>query len=92
MNTVILKHALKHGLGESEVKYAWESPIRCRMRESKDEPPRWIAIGTLQDGRMAELVAFEDNQGNWNVYHAKVPPTTKFLKELGFRGGKHGSH
>jgi len=90
MKTQVLSCALKHGLSESDVIYAWESPIRCRQRQSKDEPPRWIAIGILPDGRMAELVAFESLAGEWCVFHAKVPPTTKFINELGLKGGIHG--
>jgi len=86
----VLPHALKHGLTEREVTYAWLNTIRCRQRKSKDEPPRWIAIGTLPDGRLAELVAFEDSEGNWCVFHAMVPPTEKFIKELELKGGKHG--
>jgi hypothetical protein len=85
---IVLSHALKHGLSEKEVAYAWQSPILCRKRQSKDEPPRWIAIGTLPDGRMAELVAVEDITGTWHVFHAMTPPTKKFIKELGLKGEK----
>jgi uncharacterized DUF497 family protein len=80
---IVFQNALKHGLTEKEVAYAWNSPIRCRQRLSDDEPTRWIAIGMLPDGRMTELVAFQDTKGNWNVYHALTPPTKKFIKELG---------
>lgn len=79
---IVLSNALKHGLTEKEVAYAWKSPLRCRRRASKDEPPRWIAIGVLPDGRMAELVAVEDSFGNWVVFHANTPPTKKFIREL----------
>lgn len=86
MPVVVLPHALKHGLTEEEVTYAWNCPIRCRQRQSNDEPPRWIAIGCLPDGRFAELVAFQDAGGTWVVFHAMTPPTKKFKKELGMRG------
>lgn len=41
----------------------------------------------LPDGRMAELVALEDSQGRWHVFHAMVPPTKKFKRELGMARG-----
>jgi len=90
MNLLVLPNALKHGLSKEEVEYAWRSPLRCRQRQSKDEPPRWIAIGILPDGRVVELVAFEDVNGAWVIFHANTPPTDKFLKELGIKGGRHG--
>lgn len=70
--------------GPDEVAYAWENPLRCRQRNGADDPPLWIAIGVLADGRMAELVGFLDEGGIWCVFHAMVPPTKKFKKELGF--------
>lgn len=81
--TEIDRHALKHGLTAEEVKYAWENPIACRARKGEDDPPIYIAIGVLPDGRMAELVGLETDRGTWLVFHAMVPPTKKFLKELG---------
>lgn len=77
-------HALKHGLSADEIAYAWENPLRCRQRNGTDDPPLWIAIGALADGRVAELVGFLDEDGIWCVFHAMVPPTKKFKKELGF--------
>jgi hypothetical protein len=90
MKTRILPHALRHGLTEDEVAYAWASLIRCRQRQSGDDPPRWIAIGSLPDGRMVEMVAFESLAGEWYVFHAMTPPTTKFIQELGLKAGRHG--
>lgn len=85
--TVVLPHALKHGLSADEVAYAWDSPIACRQRSGENDPPIWIAIGVLPDGRMAELVALENAAGQWVVFHAMVPPTKKFVKELGLDRG-----
>jgi len=83
-----LPHALKHGLTEHEVAYAWQSPLRCRQRHGTDDPTIWIAIGILPDGRFAELVAFLDEDAYWCVFHAKTPPTKKFFKELEMRYGR----
>lgn len=82
VEVLVHPHALKHGLSEEDVVTAWRNPLRCRMRLCDEEPQRWIAIGALADGRMAELVAIETGEGGWLVYHAMVPPTKKFLKEL----------
>ena len=49
-------NALKHGLTSEEVAYAWENPIRCRQRNGTDDPPLWISVGSLPDGRFAELI------------------------------------
>ncbi|MBQ9001498.1 MAG: hypothetical protein IJ087_06560 [Eggerthellaceae bacterium] len=83
------EHATKHGLTESEVAYAWENTIKSRRRHGTDDPPIWIAIGILPDGRFAELVAFMDMKGTWCVFHAMTPPTKKFKRELGL--GKEGT-
>ena len=83
----VLPSALRHGLSETAISYAWESLVRCRQRQSNEEPPRWIAIGILPDGRIAELVAFESLTGEWYIFHAMTPPTAKFINELGLRRG-----
>ena len=79
------RNALKYGLSKEQVAYAWESPIRCRQRHATDDPPLWISIGSLPDGRFAELIGFMDIDGTWCVFHAMVPPTKKFKRELGWR-------
>lgn len=66
-------------------KDAWENPIRCRQRNGTDDPPLWISVGSLPDGRFAELIGFMDIDGVWCVFHAMVPPTKKFKRELGWR-------
>ena len=73
-------NALKHGLTSEEVAYAWENPIRCRQRNGTDDPPLWISVGSLPDGRFAELIGFMDIDGVWCVFHAMVPPTKKFKR------------
>ena len=70
---VVDPHALKHGLSEEEVRHAWCTPIACRQRGGECDPSTWVAIGVLPDERMAELVALEDSQGRWHVFHAMVP-------------------
>lgn len=86
MEVRVLSHALRHGLGGRQVAFAWESPIRCRARSGTDDPVLWIAVGALPDGRLCEMVAFQDSDGAWCVFHAMSPPTKKFLRELGLAG------
>lgn len=81
----IHNNALKHGLTKRQIAYAWENPIRCIQRHGIDDPPLWISIGVLPDGRFAELIGFLDIDGIWCVFHALVPPTKKFQRELGWR-------
>jgi hypothetical protein len=90
MRIKVFSNALKHGLSEDDVLYAWQSPIRCRQRNGTDDPAIWIAIGVLPNGKMAEMVAFQDIDGFWCVFHAMTPPTKKFILELGLKGDKHG--
>lgn len=35
--------------------------------------------------KFAELIGFMDIDGVWCVFHAMVPPTKKFKRELGWR-------
>lgn len=83
-------HAFEHGLSKEDIEYAWENLIRSRQKNGTDDPPIWIGIGILPSGKTVELVAFLDESGIWCVFHAMEPPTQKFLKELGLKGGGHG--
>ena len=58
MDVGIHPNAKKH-LTEKQVLGAWFAVTECIRRESEDEPPRWLAIGWLPDGRSVELVAVE---------------------------------
>lgn len=55
MDVEIHPNAKKH-LTEKQVLSAWLAVTECIRREPKDEPPRWLAIGWLPDGRSVELV------------------------------------
>lgn len=50
-------------------------------RESDDEPPRWLCVGWLPDGRSVELIAVETIFG-WLIIHAMSPVQPKFAKEI----------
>lgn len=75
MDVEIHPNAKKH-LTEKQVLSAWLAVTECIRRESKDEPPRWLAIGWLSDGRSVELVR------GWLVIHALSPVQKKFWQEI----------
>lgn len=80
MEPEIHRNALKH-LTREEVLSAWWSVTKSIRRESDDEPPRWLSIGWLPDGRSAELISVETVDG-WLVIHAKSPVEPKFAREI----------
>lgn len=80
MDVEIHPNAKKH-LTEKQVLGAWLTVTECIRRESEDEPPRWLAIGWLPDGRSVELVAVELIRG-WLFIHALSPVQKKFWQEI----------
>lgn len=80
MEPEIHPNACKH-LSESEVREAWFSVTECVRREAEDEPPRWLAVGWLSDGRSVELIAVELMTG-WLIIHAFTPVQKKFKDEI----------
>lgn len=75
MDVEIHPNAKKH-LTEKQVLSAWLAVTECIRREPKDEPPRWLAIGWLSDGRSVELVR------GWLIIHALSPVQKKFWQEI----------
>lgn len=80
LEPLLHRNALKH-LSREEVLLAWESVVERIQRVSTDEPPRWLMIGWLPDGRGVELIAVETTKG-WLIIHAKSPIEPKFAKEI----------
>ena len=80
MDVEIHPNVKKH-LTEKQVYGAWLAVTECIRRESEDEPPRWLAIGWLPDGRSVELVAVELIRG-WLIIHALFPVQKKFWQEI----------
>lgn len=78
----IAEHALKHGLSEFEIRYAWENFLIRQNRETPFED-HVVSIGVLPSGDLVQMVAVATEQGTL-VYHAMKPPTKKVLSELGF--------
>lgn len=80
MEPEIHRNALKH-LSREEVLSAWGNVVKCIQRASDDEPPRWLCVGWLPDGRSVELVAVETIFG-WLIIHANSPIQPKFAREI----------
>ena len=79
-------NALKH-LTKEEVLYAWDCVVKTIRRDSKCEPPQYLSIGFLKDGRSVELIYVEyfneDEQTmKWLIFHAMSPVKSKFQKEI----------
>ena len=78
MDVEIHPNAKKH-LTEKQVLSAWLAVTECIRRESKDEPPRWLAIGWLPDGRRA----CRGRACPWGlIIHALSPVQKKFWQEI----------
>lgn len=80
MEPEIHPNALKH-LSRGEVLQAWGSVTKSIMRQSPQEPPRWLMVGWLADGRDVELIAVETVSG-WLVIHAMASVQRKFAREI----------
>ncbi len=80
MEPEIHPNALKH-LSRGEVLQAWGSVTKSIMRQSPQEPPRWLMVGWLADGSDVELIAVETVSG-WLVIHAMTPVQRKSAMEI----------
>ena len=80
MEPEIHPNTLKH-LSREEVLQAWGSVTKSIMRQSPQEPPRWLMVGWLADGRDVELIAVEMASG-WLVIHAMASVQRKFAREI----------
>lgn len=69
-----------------DVLTAWENCIRSRPRILKN-PRECLAVGIDGRGRLIEMVAIADKEGDWLIYHAMTPLSENAKKELGFGRG-----
>lgn len=74
-------HALRHGVAEEDIRYAWRNFVRLRHRGTPNEG-QVLAIGPDRRGRLIQMVAVERAFGVL-IYHAMRPPTERALRELG---------
>ena len=61
---------------------AWYSAIRSRPRLQKN-PNEYLVIGIDGKGRLIELVAIRNGEGDFLIYHAFTPPQANAKRELG---------
>lgn len=78
---VVADHALKHGVSEDDIRYAWSNFVRKRYRGAPNEG-EVVAVGYDTKGRFLQIVAAERPYGTV-IFHAMQPPTMKVLIELG---------
>jgi hypothetical protein len=75
-------HALKHGLSEEEVAYAWENFVKSQQREAPDEG-QCVRVGYGRSTPSAiQMVGVEKPFGTL-IVHAMAPPQARVLDELG---------
>ncbi|MBO4364884.1 MAG: hypothetical protein J5804_01160 [Eggerthellaceae bacterium] len=81
MRVMVAEHALKHGLSEADIRYAWKNYIRMQQRPAPKEE-YVAAVGYTRTGVLIQMVAIAVEDGHL-VIHAMAPLTNKVLKELG---------
>lgn len=79
------RHPEQH-ITKNDAIAAWKNAIRSRPRIEKN-PDEYIAIGIDNKGRIMELVAIRNDEGDFLIYHAFIPPQINAKKELGFLKG-----
>jgi hypothetical protein len=80
--------ALRHpDISKEDAAVAWANCIKSRPRIDKN-PNEYLAIGADKKGRLIELVALRDTNGDWLIYHAMSPPTKNAKRELQMRRRK----
>lgn len=76
-------HALKHGLSNEDIRFAWNNALRKRSRGLSNSS-QIISVGFDRKGCLVQMVGAM-NGGDVLIYHAMFPPTKAFLAELGLR-------
>ena len=80
-NVYVHPHALRHGVAEDEILYAWDNFISKRHRDIP-KTDQIIAVGFDRLGRFVQMVGIIKKDGVM-IYHAMTPPTKSFLAEIG---------
>ena len=78
---VVHDHALKHGLTEEDVLYAWNNFIRKQRRKVPRED-EILVVGFDSNMRAMQIVGCDRGE-RVIIFHALTPPTEKALRELG---------
>lgn len=78
LDIFVSEHALKHGLSESDIAYAWSNFAKRRFRGQDFQ----VAIGYDSKGREIGMVAALLDNGDVLIIHAKAPAIASIKKEL----------
>lgn len=81
MEIMIHTHALKHGVSEEDIRFAWEHFIRQRYRDVPNNE-QVVAVGVGHNGEFIQMIGVLESDAIL-IYHALTPPTGKVLRELG---------
>ena len=72
-------HALKHGVAQEEIIYAWRNFARKRPRGDDC----WVTIGFTNIGHEVEMIGMVLADGTTLIIHAISPATERIKRELG---------
>ena len=81
----VLESALKHGLTEEEVLYAFENEKMYNTVRQKGNVNKEVdlLIGVLPDGSLCEMIAtLSFDESEIVIFHAMKPPCKGFLKRM----------
>jgi len=67
----IAEHALRHGLSEEDIRFAWENFLRRQYRGAPHEG-EVVVVGCDRRGRLIQMVGIHKPFGTL-VYHAILP-------------------
>ena len=70
-------------VSKEDAAHAWKHCIRSMPRVDV-EPEEHVGIGYDSAGRLLEVVAIRNLQGDWLIKHAQTPPQESIKRELGF--------
>ncbi len=74
-------------VSKADAIHAWVYCIRSIPRISKN-PNEYVGIGYDSTGRLLEIIAIRNNDGDWLIIHAQTPPQERVKRELGFKRRK----
>ena len=75
-------HALKHGLSEDEILYAWLNFVKSQQRKAPNED-HIVRVGYGKHTSGAIQMVGVSKAFGVLIVHAMTPPQDKVLKELG---------
>ena len=67
---------------KEDAAHAWLHCRRSMLRIGK-EPEEHVGIGYDASGRLLEVVAIRNAEGDWLIKHAQTPPQERIKRELG---------